>query len=204
MEKQTQIREIVTNTNRFVTYIPQPSDGAPRALTLIPGEGIEPLVTEAVEWRRMLRESRRNRFSTMRLRLSWRSSTVSEKLTRSLIYKPISSLSSPSNPPTDLAAIRPTHRSHCCQTHPPISPTSDPPTKLWSFTSLFLSIYLSLSLSLSHNRCLFLRKSKFFLLCFIVELVYIFRFPIIIFVWKLKKCKRMCFLDDFQKHNQTT
>ena len=49
MEKQTQIREIVTNTNRFVTYMPQPSDGAPRALTLIPGEGIEPLVTEAVE-----------------------------------------------------------------------------------------------------------------------------------------------------------
>ena len=70
MENQTQIRKIVTNTNQSVTYMPQPSDGAPRAVTLIPGDGIEPLVTEAVERRRMLRESRRNRFGTMRLRLS--------------------------------------------------------------------------------------------------------------------------------------
>ena len=171
MEKQTQIREIVTN-------IPQPSDEAPRAVTLIPGDGIGPLVTEAVERRRMLKESRRNRFSTMRLRLSRRSSTFNEKLTRSLIYKPISSLSPPLNPPTDLTAIRPAYRSHRCQTHPPISPPSDPPTKLWSFTSLFLSIYLSFSLS--HDQCLFLRKTKFFLLCFFVDLVYIFRFPIII------------------------
>ena len=70
MEKQTQIREIVTNTNRSVTYMPQPSDRAPRAMTLILGDGIRPLVTEAVEQRRMLRESRRNRFGTMRLRFS--------------------------------------------------------------------------------------------------------------------------------------
>ena len=179
MEKQTQIKEIVTNTNRSVTYMPQPNDGAPRVVTLIPGDGIGPLVTEAVEQRRMMRESRRNRFGTMRLRLSWRSSTFSEKLTRSLIYKPISSLLPPSNPPTDLTAIRPTRQSHRCQTHLPISPPSNPPTKLWSFTSLFLSIYLSLSLS--HNQCLFLRKTEFFLLCFFVDLVYIFRFPILIF-----------------------
>ena len=94
----------------------------------------------------------------MRLRLSWRSSMFDEKLTQSLIYKPISS-SSPSS-----------------------SPPSNPPTyltDLWSFTSLFLSIYLSLSLS--HDQCLFLRKTEFFLLCFFVDLVYIFRFPIIIF-----------------------
>ena len=179
MEKQTQIREIVTNTNRFVTYMPQPSGRAPRALTLIPGDGIGPLVTEAVERRKMLRESQRNRFGTMRLSLSWRSSTFSKKLTWSLIYKPISSLSPPSNPPTDLTAIRPTRQSHRCQTHPPILPPLDPPTKLWSFTSLFLSIYLSLSLS--HNQCLFLRKNESFLLCFFVDLVYIFRFPILIF-----------------------
>ena len=70
MEKQTQIREIVTNTNRSVTYMPQPSDRAPRAMTLILGEGIGRLVTEAVEQRRMLRESRRNQFGTMRLRFS--------------------------------------------------------------------------------------------------------------------------------------
>ena len=85
---------------------------------------------------------------------------------RSLIYKPISSPSPPSDPPTDLVTIRPTHQSCCCQTHLPISPPSDPPTNLWSFTSLFLSIYLSLSLS--HDRCLFLRKTEFFLLCFLL------------------------------------
>ena len=37
---------------------------------------------------------------------------------------------------------------------------------------------------------------------FFVDLVYIFGFPIIIFVWKLRKCERMCFLKDFQEHNQ--
>ena len=74
MEKQTQVREIVTNTNRFVTYIPRPSDGAPCVVTLIPDDGIRPLVTGVVEQRRMLRESWRNQFGTMRLRLSWRSS----------------------------------------------------------------------------------------------------------------------------------
>ena len=70
MEKQTQVRKIVTNTNRFVNYMPQPSDEAPRTVTLIPGDGIGPLVTEAMKRRRMLRESWRNRFGTMRLRLS--------------------------------------------------------------------------------------------------------------------------------------
>ena len=78
-----------------------------------------------------------------------------------------------------VASFRPICRSRHCQTHLPISPPSDPPTNLWSFTSLFLSIYLSLSLS--HGQCLFLRKTEFFLLCFFVDLVYIFRFPIIIF-----------------------
>ena len=117
MEKQTQVREIVTNTNRSVNYMPQPSVEAPRAMTLIPGNGIGPLVTRAVERRRMLRKSWRNRFGTMRLRLSWRSSTFGEKLTRSLIYKPISSSSPPLDPPTDLAAIRPTRWSRRCQSN---------------------------------------------------------------------------------------
>ena len=35
MEKQTQVREIVTNTNRFVTYMPRSDDRAPRTMTLI-------------------------------------------------------------------------------------------------------------------------------------------------------------------------
>ncbi|KAI6700969.1 hypothetical protein NL676_015293 [Syzygium grande] len=34
---------------RAVTYMPRPGDGAPRAVTLIPGDGIGPLVTSAVE-----------------------------------------------------------------------------------------------------------------------------------------------------------
>ena len=117
MEKQTQVRKIVTNTNRFVNYMPQPSDEAPRTVTLIPVDGIELLVTRVVERRRMLRESWRNRFDTIRLRLSWRSSMFSEKLTRSLIYKPISSPSPPSDPPTDLVAIRSTRRSRHCQSN---------------------------------------------------------------------------------------
>ena len=163
MEKQTQVREIVTNTNRSINYMPQPSDGAPCVVTLIPSDGIGPLVIGAVERRRMLRESWRNRFGTMRLRLSWRSSTFGEKRTQSLIYKPISSPLPPSDPPADLAdlaAVRATSRSRHYQTHSPILPPSDPPTNLWSFTSLFLSIYLSLSLS--HDQCLFLRKTNFF------------------------------------------
>ena len=160
MEKQTQVREIVTNTNRSINYMPQPSDGAPCVVTLIPGDGIGPLVIGAVERRRMLRKSWRNRFGTMRLRLSWRSSMFSEKLTQSLIYKPISSPLPPSDPSTDLAAVRATSRSRHYQTHSPILPPSDPPTNLWSFTSLFLSIYLSFSLS--HDQCLFFRKADFF------------------------------------------
>ena len=117
MEKQTQVREIVTNTNWSVNYMPQPSDGALRVVMLIPSDGIGPLVIGAVERRRMLRESWRNRFGTMRLRLSWRSSTFGKQLTRSLIYKPISSPSPPSDPPTDLTAIRPTRRFRRCQSN---------------------------------------------------------------------------------------
>ena len=160
MEKQTQAREIMTNTNWSINYMPQPSDEAPCVVTLIPGDGIRPLVIGAVERRRMLRENWRNRFGTMRLRLSWRSSMFDEKLTQSLIYKPILSPLPPSDPLANLAAVRATSWSRRCQTHSPILPPSDPPTNLWSFTSLFLSIYLSLSLS--HDQCLFLRKTDFF------------------------------------------
>ena len=35
--------------SRSVTYMPRPGDGAPRKVTLIPGDGIGPLVTGAVE-----------------------------------------------------------------------------------------------------------------------------------------------------------
>ncbi|KAK9065150.1 hypothetical protein SSX86_016533 [Deinandra increscens subsp. villosa] len=35
--------------SRSVTYMPRPGDGAPRTVTLIPGDGIGPLVTGAVE-----------------------------------------------------------------------------------------------------------------------------------------------------------
>lgn len=37
------------NPTRSVTYMPRPGDGTPRAVTLIPGDGIGPLVTGAVE-----------------------------------------------------------------------------------------------------------------------------------------------------------
>lgn len=36
-------------STRFVTYMPRPGDGTPRPVTLIPGDGIGPLVTGAVE-----------------------------------------------------------------------------------------------------------------------------------------------------------
>ncbi|XP_021645071.1 isocitrate dehydrogenase [NAD] regulatory subunit 1, mitochondrial isoform X2 [Hevea brasiliensis] len=36
-------------SRRSVTYMPRPGDGSPRAVTLIPGDGIGPLVTGAVE-----------------------------------------------------------------------------------------------------------------------------------------------------------
>ncbi|KAF9608607.1 hypothetical protein IFM89_010092 [Coptis chinensis] len=35
--------------SRSITYMPRPGDGAPRPVTLIPGDGIGPLVTNAVE-----------------------------------------------------------------------------------------------------------------------------------------------------------
>ncbi|XP_019444878.1 PREDICTED: isocitrate dehydrogenase [NAD] regulatory subunit 1, mitochondrial-like isoform X2 [Lupinus angustifolius] len=37
------------NPTRFVTYMPRPGDGTPRAVTLIPGDGVGPLVTGSVE-----------------------------------------------------------------------------------------------------------------------------------------------------------
>lgn len=37
------------NPSRSVTYMPRPGDGTPRGVTLIPGDGIGPLVTGAVE-----------------------------------------------------------------------------------------------------------------------------------------------------------
>ena len=36
-------------SRRTVTYMPRPGDGAPRTVTLIPGDGIGPLVTGAVQ-----------------------------------------------------------------------------------------------------------------------------------------------------------
>ncbi|KAI4375714.1 hypothetical protein MLD38_013550 [Melastoma candidum] len=50
--RQTLRRLISSSTPplvRSVTYMPRPGDGAPRAVTLIPGDGIGPLVTDAVE-----------------------------------------------------------------------------------------------------------------------------------------------------------
>ncbi|XP_057805899.1 isocitrate dehydrogenase [NAD] regulatory subunit 1, mitochondrial isoform X2 [Salvia miltiorrhiza] len=38
-----------TTTTRSVTYMPRPGDGTPRPVTLIPGDGVGPLVTGAVE-----------------------------------------------------------------------------------------------------------------------------------------------------------
>ncbi|XP_015889535.2 isocitrate dehydrogenase [NAD] regulatory subunit 1, mitochondrial isoform X2 [Ziziphus jujuba] len=39
----------LTTQTRHITYMPRPGDGSPRAVTLIPGDGIGPLVTGAVE-----------------------------------------------------------------------------------------------------------------------------------------------------------
>ena len=110
-----------------------------------------------------------------------------------------------------VASFRPTHQSCRYQTHLLISPLLNPPAHLAFFKPThrsvvlyqnFLLIYLSLSLS--HDRCLYLRKTEFFfLLYFIVDLVYIFRFCIIIFVWKLRKFEKMCLIENFQIHNQT-
>ena len=74
----------------------------------------------------------------------------------------------------------------CCylQTHPTMSPP----------LSLSFSQYISLS-----RLVLVLRKIEFLFL----SLVYILGFSITIFVQKQRKCKRMCFLEDFQEHNQT-
>ena len=61
-----------------------------------------------------------------------------------------------------VASFRPTCRSCHRQTHLPISPPSNPPTNMWSFTSPFLLISLIL-----YDRCLFLRKIEFFFFCYI-------------------------------------
>lgn len=39
--------EMLMMQRRSVTYMPRPGDGAPRAVTLLPGDGIGPLVTGA-------------------------------------------------------------------------------------------------------------------------------------------------------------
>ncbi|MQL71717.1 hypothetical protein Taro_004042 [Colocasia esculenta] len=43
------IRSASVESRRSVTYMPRPGDGKPRAVTLIPGDGVGPLVTGAVE-----------------------------------------------------------------------------------------------------------------------------------------------------------
>ena len=108
----------------------------------------------------------------MRLRLSWRSSMFGEKLTQSLIYKPISSpsLSPPSDPSADLAAVRPTCPSRLLQTHPPICG----PLPLSFSQSISPSPFLTVN-------AYFWGRLNFFCYVFFVDLVYIFRFPIIIF-----------------------
>ncbi|XP_057864221.1 isocitrate dehydrogenase [NAD] regulatory subunit 1, mitochondrial isoform X2 [Cryptomeria japonica] len=42
------LKDLCRHQARGVTYMPRPGDGTPRAVTLIPGEGIGPLVTGAV------------------------------------------------------------------------------------------------------------------------------------------------------------
>ncbi|KAL8160426.1 hypothetical protein V2J09_001963 [Rumex salicifolius] len=44
-----QTPSLFKSCSRSVTYMPRPGDGAPRLVTLIPGDGIGPLVTGAVE-----------------------------------------------------------------------------------------------------------------------------------------------------------
>ncbi|KAH7332058.1 hypothetical protein KP509_20G066100 [Ceratopteris richardii] len=46
--RSPQSTENVFGQRRSITYMPRPGDGAPRAVTLIPGDGIGPLVTDAV------------------------------------------------------------------------------------------------------------------------------------------------------------
>ncbi|KAI4375786.1 hypothetical protein MLD38_013612 [Melastoma candidum] len=53
MSRLQTLRRLISSSTpplaRSVTYMPRPGDGAPRAVTLIPGDGIGPLVTDAVE-----------------------------------------------------------------------------------------------------------------------------------------------------------
>ena len=114
MEKQTQVREIVTNTSRSVNYMPQPSDGAPRAVTLIPGDRIRPLVTEAVERRSAERELEKLiRYDEVKVVVKklnvWREANTISNLQTNLVA---------------VASFRPTHRSPRYQTHLPILPLS--------------------------------------------------------------------------------
>ncbi|PIA46839.1 hypothetical protein AQUCO_01500406v1 [Aquilegia coerulea] len=46
---RTTITDLSTIQQRSITYMPRPGDGAPRGVTLLPGDGIGPLVTGAVE-----------------------------------------------------------------------------------------------------------------------------------------------------------
>ena len=104
MEKQSQVKEIVTNTNWSVNYMPQPSDEAPRAVTLIPGDGIGPLVTGAMEQRRMLRERELEKLIrydevkvvVKKLNIRREANTISDLQTNLVV----------------VASFRPTHRSH--------------------------------------------------------------------------------------------
>lgn len=43
------VKAAMKEMRRSVTYMPRPGDGTPRGVTLIPGDGIGPLVTNAVE-----------------------------------------------------------------------------------------------------------------------------------------------------------
>ena len=176
------------------------------------------------QWRRQPNLHRSDRATSSGLSLTKPSSSLLQIYTasqRSFLFSlplsfPLTNQSREANKIFDLqtnlvviASFRPTHRSRRYQTHSPISPLSNPPAHLTSFrlthqsVVLYLSLSLNLSLPLPLSRLMLIfRKTEFFLLCFFVDLVYIFRFPIIIFVWKMRKCERMCFLEDFQKHNQ--
>ncbi|KAK9666681.1 hypothetical protein RND81_14G203200 [Saponaria officinalis] len=49
LKTQSKFQFYPSPTTRSITYMPRPGDGTPRPVTLIPGDGIGPLVTNAVE-----------------------------------------------------------------------------------------------------------------------------------------------------------
>ena len=166
MEKQTQVREIVTNTNRSVNYMPQPSPTQWRSS--MRGD------TDPRRWDRTSgdRSGGVKKDAERELEKPIRYDEVKVVVKKLNVRREANTISDLQTNLVAVASFRPIHRSRRYQTHPPISLLS-------SFTSLFLSIYLSLSLS--HDQCLFFRKTEFFCNVFFVDLVYIFRFPIIIF-----------------------